>query len=221
MFEKLKERLFVILTSRLTILFIVTIMLGGVLISRLFNLQIVRGEEFLNDFMLESKKTREISSIRGNIYDRNGNLLAYNELAYSVKIEDVDETGNDKNKLLNANVYKLIKLVEKNGDHVITDFGIALNEDGDYVFTATSDTKRLRFLADVYGEPLVSDLKLEQQTATPDEIMKYLGKRYSIGEREDPEDSKSDFIPGKGYSKDDFLKMVTIRYAMSFTSFSK
>lgn len=221
MFEKLKERLFVILTSRLTILFIVTIMLGGVLISRLFNLQIVRGEEFLNDFMLESKKTREISSIRGNIYDKNGNLLAYNELAYSVKIEDVYETGNNKNKLLNANIYKLIKLVEKNGDHVITDFGIALNEDGDYVFTATSDTKRLRFLADVYGEPLVSDLKLEQQTATPDEIMEYLGKRYSIGEREDPEDSKSDFIPGKGYSKDDFLKMVTIRYAMSFTSFSK
>ena len=221
MFERLKERLFEIVTSRITILFILTIAMGIVLIFRIFNLQIVRGQDFLDDFMLESKKTREISSIRGNIYDVNGNLLAYNELAYSVKIEDVYEAGNSKNKLLNENIYKLIKLIEKNGDGVITDFGIAMDEDGNYIYTASTDNKKLRFLADVYGETKVTNLKLEQQTATPDEVMQYLGKKYSIGEREDPENSKSEFIAGQGYSKADFLKMVTIRYAMSFTSFSK
>ena len=35
------------------------------------------------------------------IYDRNGNLLAYNELAYSIKIEDTFESsGNQKNREL-------------------------------------------------------------------------------------------------------------------------
>ena len=33
--------------------------------------------------------------------------------------------------------------------------------------------------------------------------------------------SKSDFIAGAGYTKDEFLKMVTIRYAMSLTSYQK
>lgn len=221
MFERIKERFIEILTSRMTVMALVVFFLGGILIYRLFDLQIVRGEEFLNDFILESKKTREVVAARGNIYDRYGELLAYNELAYSVKIEDVYETGRNKNKLLNANILKLIKLIEKNGDNVITDFGIILDENNEFAFSMTDDTKRLRFLADVYGESYIKDLDLEQQTATPDEVIDYLGDRYDVGDYEDPEDSKSDFIVGKGYTKDELLKMITVRYAMGLTSFQK
>ncbi|MED9903302.1 MAG: penicillin-binding transpeptidase domain-containing protein [Lachnospiraceae bacterium] len=221
MFERIKERFIEILTSRMTVMALVVFFLGGILIYRLFDLQIVRGEEFLNDFILESKKTREVVAARGNIYDRYGELLAYNELAYSVKIEDVYETSRNKNKLLNANILKLIKLIEKNGDNVITDFGIILDENNEFAFSMTDDTKRLRFLADVYGESYIKDLDLEQQTATPDEVIDYLGDRYDVGDYEDPEDSKSDFIVGKGYTKDELLKMITVRYAMGLTSFQK
>lgn len=221
MVERLKERFIQILTSRLTVMVLVAMLLGGILIYRLFTLQIVRGAEYLEDFILQSKKTREIQATRGNIYDRYGALLAYNELAYSVKIEDVYEAGKNKNQLLNENIFKLIKLIEKNGDSVITDFGIVLNENNEYAFSYSDDTRRLRFLADVYGKSYISDLSLEQQTATPEEVMAYLGNRYAIGEYEDPEDTKSGFIAGKGYSKEDFLKMVTIRYAMGLTSFQK
>ena len=89
MFDELKEKLIGILTSRLTVFSVIFCLLGGILIWRCFNLQIVHGEEYLEDFTLEIEKTRDILSTRGNIYDRNGNVLAYNELAYSVKIEDV------------------------------------------------------------------------------------------------------------------------------------
>lgn len=221
LFERIKEHIIDILTSRLTIMALVTFCLGGILIYRLFDLQIVRGEDFLNDFILQSKKTREVVATRGNIYDCNGEILAYNELAYSVKIEDVYETGRNKNKLLNANIYKLIQLIEKNGDSVITDFGIIMDEDGNFAFAATDDTKRLRFLADIFGESYIKDLTLEQQTATPDEVMEYMGNRYAIGEYEDPEDSGTDFVVGKGYTDEELLKMVTIRYAMSLTSYQK
>ena len=221
MFERFKEKIIGMLTSRLTIMILITLALGGVLLYRLFQLQIVNGATYLNNFILESRKTREIASSRGNIYDRNGEVLAYNELAYSVKIEDVYETSRSKNKLLNANIYRLIKLIEKNGDSIIMDFGVALNEAGEFYFTATSDTKKLRFLADVYGKPYVTDLKLEQQTASAEEIIQYLGKKYAIGDYDVEGDSQSDFIVGKGYTDEELLKMITIRYAMGLTSFQK
>ncbi|MBQ7358693.1 MAG: penicillin-binding protein [Lachnospiraceae bacterium] len=198
--------------------------LGGILIYRLFDLQIIRGQEYLDDFILQSKKTREISATRGKIFDRNGNVLAYDELAYSVKIEDVYETtGRSKNKQLNANIYKLIKMIEKNGDEIIHDFGIMIDENGQYAFSASSETQRLRFLADIYGHSYISSLKEEQRTATADDVMNYMAgsKKYAVGDYEDPEDTSSDFIPGKGYTKDEVLKIVNVRYAMSLTSFQK
>ena len=76
-----------LITSRIFILFVVTIMLGSILIYRVFQLQIVNGAEYLDNFTLKIKKERSIKSTRGEIYDRNGELLAYNELAYSVMIE--------------------------------------------------------------------------------------------------------------------------------------
>ncbi len=222
--EKLKDSIIYIVTSRVTILFLVFLFLGGILMYRLFDLQIINGQEYLDNFLLQSKKTREISSTRGNIYDRNGEVLAYDELAYSVKIEDVYETtGQSKNKQLNQNVYNLIKIIEKNGDEIINDFGIKIDENGEYAFTATSETKKLRFLADIYGEKYTKDLKESQRTATPDEVMNYMAGtgRYAIGDYEEEGNSKSDFIPGKGYTKEEVLKMVTIRYAMSLTSYQK
>ncbi|MCD7836852.1 MAG: penicillin-binding protein, partial [Lachnospiraceae bacterium] len=135
MFDDFKDYIISIITSRLTLLALIFVALGGILIYNCFDLQIVHGEEYLDDFMLEIEKTRDVSSSRGNIFDRNGNLLAYNELAYSVKIEDVYESGSQKNAELNSTIFKLIEMVEKNGDNVITDFKIILNEDGEFEYT--------------------------------------------------------------------------------------
>ena len=62
MFERFKEKIIGILTSRLTIMILITLALGGVLLYRLFQLQIVNGATYLNNFILESRKTREIAS---------------------------------------------------------------------------------------------------------------------------------------------------------------
>ena len=223
MFDEFKEKLLSFLTSRLTVFTIIFIMLGGILVYRCFDLQIVHGQEYLDEFVLEVEKTRDIASTRGNIYDRNGNVLAYNELAYSVKVEDVFENGRGRNANLNDMLYRLIKMIEKNGDNVITDFRIVIDEDGQFAY-AVDGTARLRFLADVYGHATIDQLKDEQRTATPTEVMEYLSSRtkgFAIGQYEDPEDSDSEFIPGKGYTKTEWLQMVTLRYAMNLTSFRK
>ena len=82
--KRIKESLFDMVTSRLLLLFIIFIAMAAVLIYRIFDLQIVNGESYLNNFQLKIQKEKIIEGTRGNIYDRNGRLLAYNELAYSV-----------------------------------------------------------------------------------------------------------------------------------------
>jgi penicillin-binding protein 2 len=224
LFDELKDKLKGFFTSRLTVFTVVFLLLGGILAYRCFDLQIVHGEEYLEDFVLQIEKTRDITSTRGNIFDRNGNILAYNELAYSVKIEDVFESGKKKNANLNETIMKLIRMIEKNGDRVITDFKIVLDEDGEFAYTVEG-TSLLRFLADVYGKRTIGELEDQMRIATAQDVMEFLSRNssaaFAIGEREDPEDSKSEFIPGKGYTKEDWLKLVTVRYAMNLTSFRK
>lgn len=222
MFDELKDHIINIITSRLTVLTVVFCLLGGLLIYRCFDLQIVHGEEYLNEFILQTEKTRDLTSTRGQILDRNGNVLAYNELAYSVKIEDVFESSRKKNSQMNEVVYRLIQMIEKNGDHVITDFKIVIDEDGEFAYTVDG-TSRLRFLADVFGYATIDKLKEDEKTMTAREIMEHLSRPagFAIGEYAVEGDSDSEFLPGKGYTDEEWLKMVTVRYAMNLTSFRK
>ena len=88
MFEDIKEFFRMLIKSRLAISTVVMTLFFGVLLWRMFYLQIINGEEHQNDYTLKIVKERTLSSTRGNIYDRNGKLLAYNELAYSITSED-------------------------------------------------------------------------------------------------------------------------------------
>ena len=59
-----------------------------ILIGRLFYLQVVRGSSYRSNYNLKIERTEPINAARGNIYDRNGKLLAYNDLAYTVTLTD-------------------------------------------------------------------------------------------------------------------------------------
>ncbi len=221
MFEDFKENLINTITSRTFVLTITMILIAAVIIERIFDLQIVHGEEYLDSFETKIMKERTISGSRGCIYDRNGNLLAYNELAHSVTIEDVYENSKMKNYNLNSTIATLIQMLEKNGDTTVRDFKIDLDDNGRYAFTV-EDTQLLRFLADVYGCLSIDDLKEQERTATAEEVVEYLcgWSRFRIGEYTS-EDTKDTFIPGNGYTKEEVLKILTIRYDMNTNSFQK
>ena len=125
--KRIKEKGHQLVESRLFILILLFIILSAVLIGRLFYLQIVKGEYYLSNYKLQIRKTREIAGTRGNIYDRNGNLLAYNELAYSVTLEDDIPSDENRNTTLNQTLENVINIVEAHGDSVISDFGIVLD----------------------------------------------------------------------------------------------
>ena len=215
MFNRIKEWIMEIIKSRLFVTVIAFCVLFAILIQRVFYLQIVKGQYYLDNYKLQIRKTREVPGTRGNIYDRNGELLAYNELAYSVTIEDNGDyssmTLKEKNKIINETVEEVIDIVESNGDTVISDFGIILNASGNYEFAAQNETSKLRFLADIYGYQTIDELTDKEENASADDIINYLceDERYGYG------------IDQSSMEKSRILKMVNIRYAISLNSFQK
>lgn len=215
MFNRIKEWIMEIIKSRLFVTVIAFCVLFAILIQRVFYLQIVKGQYYLDNYKLQIRKTREVPGTRGNIYDRNGELLAYNELAYSVTIEDNGDyssmTLKEKNKIINETVEEVIDIVESNGDAVISDFGIILNASGNYEFAAQNETSKLRFLADIYGYQTIDELTDKEENASADDIINYLceDERYGYG------------IDQSSMEKSRILKMVNIRYAISLNSFQK
>ena len=211
--DRFKEAAEYIMRSRLITLIIVFCLTSSILIGRLFYLQIVRGEDYLANYELQIRKTQEIAGTRGNIYDRNGNLLAYNELAYSVTIEDTITANStaEKNEQLNAVLDQVLTIVESHGDSVIDSFGIILDSAGNYQFTQSSETQRLRFIADVYGQRTIDTLTEEQRNQTAAGIIHYLctDERYGYGL--DDENLDPAYI----------LKMVNMRYAIGLNSYQQ
>lgn len=221
MFEDFKENLLNFITSRVLVIIVLIIAVGAVMIHRLFDLQIVHGEEYMDSFETTIKKEITIDGARGNIYDRNGNLLAYNELAHSVTIEDVYESGTMKNYNLNKTIYETIKVIESNHDRLNYDFKIELDRYGNYAYTVDG-TQKDRFLADVYGYSAIDDLTVKQRNSTPTDVINYLcgWGRFRIGEYT-KDDNKNTFIPGNGYTKDELLKILNVRYDMNNNSYQK
>lgn len=194
-----------ILRSRLLPLIVLSVVLFGVLIYRLFNLQIVHGEDYQINYAQKTEKTLVLNSTRGNIYDCNGELLAYNELAYSVIIED--SSTAIKNTQLNAIIVEMYDIIEENGDSYSIDYSIRLNKYGKYEFTKSGNSL-LRYLRDVYGHQYISQLTDEERNATADDVIKLLksSKYYNISDE---------------YSKEEVLEIIYVRSNLAAHSYQR
>ena len=97
--------------SRIFIISLIIIALFTTLIFRIFDLQIVNENYYMSTYIQKAEKTIYTSGTRGRILDAKGKVLAYDELAYAVRIEDKLESSDEKNSQLNAIVYKAIQII--------------------------------------------------------------------------------------------------------------
>lgn len=212
-----KEFVKKILGSRLFILSLIFIGLFGILVMRLFDLQIIRGEEYQESYMTMTEKKIKLPSTRGNIYDVNGNVLAYNELAYNVTIQDNGDytRTNDKNLMF----LELVRILNRHGEKVEGEFSIGFDSSGEMVYTTTSETARKRFIADHYGLKSTADLDDEEgkypSTVTPREIFEKRKQTYSLDTMKDAEGNPLEL------TDEEALGIINIRYTMSFTAYRK
>ena len=222
MLDEIKEALNNLIKSRIFVLGVAFVVLFGILLQRVFFLQIVKGGDYQESFSLKTEREVSVASTRGNIYDRNGELLAYSELSYSVTIQDNGTyASKTKNPKLNDTIYRLIQLIEKNGDSVVSDLGIVYNN-GHYEYSLEGNSL-LRLKADVYGKNKISELEPKQELATADELMAYMcgEKKYDIRSSYTEEEQQKYGISVAGYTPEEQLQIATIRFGISANNYKR
>lgn len=203
--EKLKK----ILNNRTVPLLVIFLAAFFILIERSFAMQIAsQGAEEYVDEETKDTQSRDISSTRGNFYDRNGVPLSENVLSYSVVMSNTALVT--KNADMNAMVLQLVKLLEDYGYGLELDFGIDLikNETDDGVeyslaFNVEGNAE-LRFKKNAYCKTSVSKLSDAMREASAEDVFSFL--RY--GDKENgPMFGISD-----DYSMEDAYKIMVVRY---------
>ena len=223
MLEDIKESILNFITSRIFVLVVIFLAFFGIMMSRIFYLQIINGQNYADSFTMRIKREVSLPGTRGRIYDRNGQVLADNVLSYSVTMEDngTYKSAREKQSTLNRTVLKVIDIVESHGDNVIGDFGIVY-QNGSYTYTQEGRAL-LRFKADVYGYSSIDDLKPEEYVATADEMIEYLcgKKKFWISPDLYTEEQIKEYKVPTDLTPEQILKLVTIRYAISSNSFKR
>lgn len=202
-------------SSRLFVLAAVFIVFFGIILARIFTLQVVNGKSYQENFSLKIQMKQPINAARGNIYDKNGKLLAYNELAYSISINDSTtySSTKEKNKAVNAELAEILTVLKNNGETLNNDFKIDRKKDGTYSFNVSGSSLN-RFRADVFGKSSADDLEYDKDTgideanATAEQIMEYLMGKDNFG------------ISSK-YDGDLAYRIVVVRYAMLGNRFAR
>lgn len=214
--------------KRTTVLILVFVIMSVVLVRRLFDLQIIQGEDYISKFQARTTKERVLKSTRGNILDRNGDILASNVLSYSLTLEDngTYTSTREKNLTLNGVAYQVLQILHSNGDDITHSFHIVVDKNGEYAFDVAEGFTLNRFRADIYGQALIDDLKDEQKTATADQMMEFLtgSEKFSIvlsGDRAYTEDELTSHGLPLTLTKQEMLDIATIRYELNTNSFKK
>ncbi len=209
-----------IVMSRLFVVAILFLCMFGALVWKLFDLQIRNNEYYQEKYIQKTLHTIQTESTRGEIYDRNGKLLAYNELTYSVTMTDIGAYANgyERNKML----LKLIAILDSHGETIESAFPMAIDENGNLKFTTTSASEKTTLLRNIYGmtkDDVFDDVNskgeiINKSDPTPEEFLKMAKHRFGIGEERNNENA---------YEVDDAtaIKMLHIRYAMYLKSFRR
>lgn len=109
--------------------------LGIMLLVQLFNLQIIKGQEYREQSNTRLTRESVLQAARGNILDRTGNPIVSNTMGFRL---DLYKTKVDTNTL-NETILKIVHILEKNGDNyednlpiTVEPFGFT-SQDEDYL----------------------------------------------------------------------------------------
>ncbi len=146
---------------RFNVLIILVYFIGIILISGLFNLQIVNGAEYRETSNTRLSRESTLEAARGDILDRSGNILATTYMTFNLELY---KTKSD-DEALNKCILNLVNLLEKYEESYPDNFPI----DKDKKFTI-KDEQRTEWL---------KKYKLEAN-ATEEQAIKYFIKKYEI-----------------------------------------
>ncbi|MBQ7692030.1 MAG: hypothetical protein IJT29_00315 [Oscillospiraceae bacterium] len=181
--------------GRLAALAAIVVLLLAVYMYFLYQLQIVKGEEYYNraNELIQTKRT--VTAARGNILDRYGRVLVSNAECYNLRI-DTDKLFANEDP--NAVILQLVSMVRSYGDEYTDDLPVTLEPPFEYDPNMTAIQ---RTMLEAY---------YKRQGLDPDctavELMSYMRTRYNIDNSYSAAEMR--LIAGVRYS-------INVRYAIN------
>ena len=168
---------------KFNILSMLVYILGIILLVQLFNLQIIKGQEYREQSNTRLTRESVLKAARGNILDRTGNPIVSNTMGFRL---DLYKTKVD-NQTLNDTILKIINILEKNGDKysdnlliTVEPFGFTL-QDEEYL---KNWKKKNKISENASAEECFYTLKekYEIQSNNISEARKIMAIRYEISQ---------------------------------------
>ena len=136
---------------------------GIVLIAQLFNLQIVKGQEYRKQSNTRLTRESVLQAARGRILDRTGSVIVSNSMEFRL---DLYKTKVD-NQTLNNTILNIVNILEKNGDTYSDNLPITV-QPFEFKLESEEDIKS-------WKEKNKIDIN-----ATPEECFQKLKEKYEI-----------------------------------------
>lgn len=149
-----------IISDRYLIMYFCVIVISILFIITLFNLQIIKGEEYREQSEKRMLRTKTVTAPRGEIYDRNGVILATNKLSYDIRLYKV----RVDTKQQNDGIFRLIEILNENSDKVYSTFPVNDTLDG-FNFENEEEEKKWK-----------KEFKLDENLNFDEVIDKYIEK---------------------------------------------
>lgn len=149
-------------------MYIVVIVISVIFIATLFNLQIVNGENYREQSEKRMLRTKNITAPRGEIYDRNGVILATNKLSYDVELYKVRVSTKEQND----GILRLVEILNENSDKVYSTFPV------------NDDLNGFNFENDEEEQKWKKEMKLDS-TLTFDQVIDKYIEKYELQDYSD------------------------------------
>ena len=163
-FEKIME----IIKSRVFIMLVAIFILFSIVALRLFSLQVVHGETYQQNLKTSVIQELSIPAARGMIYDRYGRPLAYNQVAFSLMLDDsINIVLPNRNQIL-ANFVTAYSET----DTTVSD-NLPISVTTPYKFTFDSETDEAKWKESI-------GLTKKQLDFTASEVLNYLFEKYEV-----------------------------------------
>ena len=185
-FEKISN----VLENRELVLSFILIVISIIFIFQLFNLQIINGASYGEQAENKIVRTETVSASRGEIYDRNGVLLATNRLTYNLELY---RTKVDIS-LTNNSIVELVNILNSNGDDIYSTFPINSTQDNFSDEYLNDNDLRVEFLENI-------DLSAD---ATFEDVINYYGELYGA----------------QDYNYEDKIKIIKVKYEANLNGYS-
>lgn len=222
MFKKIKRISEKSSSPRILFITICISILFSILIMKLFYIQIIMGDEYLNDHKKRLEKSIVVSSKRGNIYDRNGKILAYNKITKSLTFDSSlitgYKTGSELNNKINDIVTNLINIIHNNGEEVEKIVPIEIKDDK-FQYSVYDQGTIMNFLKEIFSRANINELTNKERNISAEDLINLI----AYGENIDEEylERFSSYKVNKFDDKTKLLDFVNIRISNFLNRYQK